>query len=917
MVTAERLEARRREIAASADLRALLAHLTERAAPLLARTPHVPACKALLSTDGGVCPEDGGALVFDPWSPDEHRCPRCDRRYRGDRHDRHWARFQHLWLAERAALLASLAALDGNRAAGGRAREILGTYAGSYFRYPNRDNVLGPGRLFFSTYLESVWVSNYLAAAVLLRAAGALDDATARGVSQLADEAANLIGDYDEWYSNRQTWNNAALAAIAVWFEDGELLTRAVESRTGLVSHLLDGFRPDGMWYEGENYHLFALRGVLTGMAWARTAGIDFAAEPPLAERLAAALRAPALTALPDFTFPARKDARFGVSLAQPMYLEIWEVGLASLVRRAPDAVRSTNLASWLQALYAVPPPKPELLESYVHDADVDQRTAHGSRRTLSWWALLEMLPELSGDPGAWQPESVLLEDQGLAVLRAGGRYASLECGPTGGGHGHADRLNLVLHSDGVHWLPDAGTGSYVSRDLFWYRSTLAHNAPRLDSRSQAMSAATCEAFDRQGEWAWVRARWGDVTRSVVAGPGYLLDVVELTGREDRLLEVPWHFRGAVDVVARGRWTVVDLGEEFVTAAELLVVADDTPVLLKVASPGVELRAHLALGELVRATGLGVPFFVARARGRHLRLVTVLESTRAAPKVRALRVRGELVEIDTDAGTERHRVGDDGWMIETRAGKVRLGGRRPQHAPVAPLLELEPERVEASGVALRVGAPPALDGTLEGFDTSEPLTLDLEDQYRRSEEPYPGPDELSAVAYAGWDEHALYVAVEVAKAELCFRAAQAAPLRLDNDPDDIHSDGLQVYVAGITDEEEGRTQDDVAGFLIVPDPNGRALRVRSTTDTGGDPAAVQGAWTRTERGYRVTLGLTWPRGIVPHIGGRVRFDFLVNELLPGRERRAGQLVWSGGDGWVWLRGDRQDPSRFGILELVA
>jgi hypothetical protein len=27
------------------------------------------------------------------------------------------------------------------------------------------------------------------------------------------------------------------------------------------------------------------------------------------------------------------------------------------------------------------------------------------------------------------------------------------------------------------------------------------------------------------------------------------------------------------------------------------------------------------------------------------------------------------------------------------------------------------------------------------------------------------------------------------------------------------------------------------------------------------------------------------------------------------------LVWSGGGGWVYLRGDRQDPARFGVLEL--
>src|SRR5439155_1390170 len=124
------------------------------------------------------------------------------------------------------------------------------------------------------------------------------------------------------------------------------------------------------------------------------------------------------------------------------------------------------------------------------------------------------MLPELPTDVPPWAPRSVLLESQGLAVLRAGERYVSLECGPLGGGHGHPDRLHLTLHADGVHWLPDFGTGSYVSRDLFWYRSTLAHNAPRVDGGTRESGDAVCETFDAPGEWAWMRGRYGVVPRA-------------------------------------------------------------------------------------------------------------------------------------------------------------------------------------------------------------------------------------------------------------------------------------------------------------------------------------------------------------------------------------------------------------------
>src|SRR5207249_10668118 len=175
-------------------------------------------------------------------------------------------------------------------------------------------------------------------------------------VSRVADEAVNLVGEFAGGFSNRQTWNNAALAAIAVWFEDEDLGKRAIEGPTGLLEHLLRGFGRDGMWYEGENYHLFALRGLLTGAGWARLAGVDIVAEPQLAARVRAALLAPSRTALPDFPFPARTDSRFGVSLAQPAYLELWEIGLARVgMRDAGDGMREAGsgmeeIEGWLQA---------------------------------------------------------------------------------------------------------------------------------------------------------------------------------------------------------------------------------------------------------------------------------------------------------------------------------------------------------------------------------------------------------------------------------------------------------------------------------------------------------------------------------------------------------------------------------------
>jgi hypothetical protein len=214
----------------------------------------------------------------------------------------------------------------------------------------------------------------------------------------------------------------------------------------------------------------------------------------------------------------------------------------------------------------------------------------------------------------------------------------------------------------------------------------------------------------------------------------------------------------------------------------------------------------------------------------------------------------------------------------------------------------------AHGVALQVAESPAPDGTLDGFDLGEPLELDHEDQYRRSEEPYPGPEEFSARAYVNWSDGGLQLAVEVVKPEVFARDPKAPPLQLDNEPDEIHGDGIQVYFRLPADEA-------VHGLLIVPSTEAGGLTARPVPGTLSGPDAVRGGWQRTESGYTLTVAII-PAGWEQfRPGDEIAFDLLVNQMLPDRMRRAGQLVWSGGGGWVWLRGDRQDPERLGSLEL--
>ena len=885
------------------DLAALLGRLRDRTAPLRDGAVAIPHLKALLSRNGGICPDDGATLRFDPLSPTHHACPRCGKQWTGERHDRHWARSQHLWLAERAVDASLLAVLEQDAGAADAAVGLLQGYGKIYHALPNRDNVLGPSHLFFSTYLESMWLVSYLTAAQVLREGGGdlLPEECLESVNGVAEEAAGLIGAFNEGLSNRQTWHSAALAAIAAWFGDEELAQTAIEERTGLLGHLADGFGEDGLWFEGENYHLFALRGLMLGLQWARIQGLDLLESSELGRHFRDALLAPAYTALPDFTYPARGDARYGSSLAQPAFLELWEIGRAWL---APDS----ELDAWLAALHARPTPAPEHYDAWLHDAGLTA-TAARTRRDLSWWALTEMRRAPMEAP-AWQPASRLFAEQGLAVLRHGDRYASLECGSSRarGGHAHPDRLHLTLHADGVHWLADPGTGSYVHPSLEWYRSALAHNAPLLDGENAGGTATWCDAFQAGEEWSWARGRMtsgggsgaegrAQLRRTLVFGPDIVIDLVELDAKVARRLELPWHFPGGIE----------DAGQGESAETTFRVRAGDRTLVVHMLADG---------ATFVRSQVPGPPgspdrtLVLVGAEATAARWITVLDLASEHPDlaVKAVSLEGDWLQIDTPTGRTRLRVDATGLVVDHVGAGVALAGLRVGAAPREPLLREQPRYGwDAAARAPLVRTPPALDGSTDGFDCSEPLVLEGEEYYRPSEEPF-DPEEFSARAWVnwGWDEEALYLAVEVIKSDLVLRPSGSPPLELDNEPDDIHADGLQLYL-----EHEDR---DVVGVVISLEEGG-GLRARGVAGTRGDEALVDGTWTRTDDGYRVTFRLRDPHltGIAP--GARLGFDLIVNEMRPGRQRRAGQLVWSGGDGWVYLRGDRQDPGHFGRLEL--
>lgn len=915
LLSSEALACRR--VAVRGPLAPLAASLREDLQPLLDRGFQIPAEKALLSRDGGRCPRHGVLLEFDPYLPHEHRCPVCGEIFTGERHYLAWVMWYQLWLAERSVHAAALHALTGEATLGDLAARILSAYAEAYLHYPNRDNVLGPGRPFFSTYLESIWLLQLCMALDLLEESGtpsSLGDLVRR---RIVEPSAAVIASYDEGRSNRQVWNDAALLAAGRLLDERSLVARALGGPSGVLSHIEHGLLSDGSWYEGENYHFFAHRGLWYGVTLAECAGMDI--PPALRDRFQEGFAAPLATALPDFTFPSRRDSQYGISLRQWRFAESFELGLT----RSDDA----RLAGALHALYSpgAAPVRDTGRWRSTAESERNEPPAALTRADLGWRSLLlaREAPSSLDEADLTPSRSALMEGQGIAVLRRGGGkvYVALDYGQSGGGHGHPDRLNVLLMRDAERWLDDMGTGSYVDPSLHWYRSTLAHNAPLVEGHSQPMVAGVLRAFDeREDGSGWVDAELPvgsiapgvRVRRSVVAMPDYSLERLDWVSARDLRFELPLHF--AAELSPERQWTraaldgspVPEDGFAFTYGSSYCAIGPNEIVELRRGGSPVGWVLSDVFVQWWRAMAPAAPgkgeseFFILRMHDTHGTLHFVWNWSAAIREVAPLD--GSVSVVLSDGARHVHAARGDRWDVELLGGAgtrhISLGGVRPVvPAPIGSTDDARASRPDSDDAYV---ASASLPPTILAPGVAAHLTLGR-DAYRTSEDSWEEAGRPRADVTLALVDDALTVNVDVVKSPLSFRAADAPDPGLDNEDPDINSDGVQLHLY----VPQGR---GLASWLAVPDGKGR-VRVHAGSGTGADvPLAAD--WRLTADGYAMSLAIPLA-ALGARRGSVIGAQVVINDMAPARTRRRGQLVLAGGAGErVYLRGDRESPLVF-------
>lgn len=442
------------------------------------------------------CPVHNVFFDFNWDNPTAHYCSFCDKTWSNDRIN--WA-----WIAELNdrnkqylvnCMYVYLA--TGEKKYANAIKNMLLDYADKYPGYKVHDkgrNTTQPGnysaKMYAQSLDEAVWFSDVCRAYSVVKPVLKKNEIT-KIETRLLREAANLLlqrGGGGNW----QVWNNSGLAALGVALNDREIVKTAIDDKKVGYRHMMQTHvNKDGWWNEGSpNYHFYPLRAMQLTADAVRCMGYDL-----IDIQLEKMFTAPVKGVYNDLSFPSHNDGWYGVSL--PTQINLYEVAYARF--------KNPILLNTLQACYNVE-------DRLSPDALLTNTTINHDKRLR-------------------ESESHLFGHTGYGVLRSGERTVVLKYGPSGGGHGHPDKLSISIHNGKNEILPDLGTSAYgIPSYLKWYKTTLAHNTVTVDFKDQKPATGQLVYFEPTSMEAFTDKAYPgvDMTRRLYLDDNSLRDEFE------------------------------------------------------------------------------------------------------------------------------------------------------------------------------------------------------------------------------------------------------------------------------------------------------------------------------------------------------------------------------------------------------
>lgn len=384
-----------------------------------------------------------------------------------------------------------------------KARDLLLAYAQQYPTLPRNPAGTTKSRLYWQSLDEAVWMTN------LIQGYDFVYESTVFSTGDHATIERNLLRpgcaiflEDDKTVdrtNNWATWACAAVAMVGYTIGDLDLVDQALrgtkrDGRRGYLWQLDALFSPEGWYEEGPSYATYALLPFFY---------VAEAVERHQPERsvytsgdgiLARSILALAQAAYPHGDYPALNDSpRPGGNVSQLG----WRAEAA--YHRAAQG-RAGNV-------------DPEALLAVAARSSTRSVTAAG----LAVAQALAARPQ----PPRYAPQPIELSDGptgGLGILRLppeGGpqqTMALMKYGQLGGGHGHYDKLELLLYAGGQEALTDYGFvrfvgveakdgGKYLPENDSYGRQTVAHNTVVVDERRQSEGRHPNEANNATKRW--------------------------------------------------------------------------------------------------------------------------------------------------------------------------------------------------------------------------------------------------------------------------------------------------------------------------------------------------------------------------------------------------------------------------------
>jgi oligo-alginate lyase len=476
------------------------------------------------------CFKHGARLEY--VAPGRHRCPVDGEILTGKLLDASYLFWEHARYFNKAAELAFLYLIEGNKEYRDKAKYILLFYARNYHSFPLRSVYPHSARIRGAVLTES---------GLVLYAALAYDalynDLTPKERRTINNRffkpACKPLAEYPGGKGNWKSQLNLALVAVGIATGNRDYINLGAGAERGFLFDIRNCVTKDGFWHQGAiGYHFFVLGAYL----WvAELLKQSFGLNLYRYKRFQKMFIAPLLFAYPDGKFPNIGTGGGGKISDYKAYYNI-ALARISAMKQYESVIR------------------PGVEMSRSGDALMD---------------FIRLTPEIAGYGKIlnlnreYKIPSANMSDIGYAVLRSGKGKETCQAvfvyGKTHHGKGQPDKLSFDLFGRGRLLAPDPGYASYTNPlSPGWYYRTIAHNTIVVDSISQSSGNAKLLCFS-DGAVKVAGAYSKDIYpgiesfRILMLKEDILFDIFAINGEEKHTFDYFIHHYGKVEVEGRFR----------------------------------------------------------------------------------------------------------------------------------------------------------------------------------------------------------------------------------------------------------------------------------------------------------------------------------------------------------------------------